>query len=178
MTQANESKAVLVCGRAAAARLKNILERYGIPLRIVEAHSRKKLLREIKRHKPPMCIVEHEVPDADPINWLNREFGGVLNDLLRRTAATFSKCVTALELLPEMTELSPGTKFVITSHWRGFGIPKAEKQLYRDHPAVVKVLGFLNSYEEWTAKKLSRLYLGKVWRPDDHFPPEAKSEQR
>jgi hypothetical protein len=123
-------------------------------------------------------MVEHEVPEADPIIWLNRTFGGVLNHMLRNTAATFSKCVTALELLPQMTGLSPGTEFVITSHWKGFGIPKAEKQLYKDHSAVVKVLGVLNSYEEWTVKKLSRRYLGKVWRPGDRFVFEAEEEQR
>jgi hypothetical protein len=47
MSRVSQNKVVLVCGRAAAARLEHILERYEIPLRIVEAHSRRKLLAEI-----------------------------------------------------------------------------------------------------------------------------------
>ena len=38
----------------------------------------------------------------------------------------------------------PETKYVITSHIRGSGVTKEEKENYRQVPEVIKVMGFIN----------------------------------
>jgi hypothetical protein len=121
------------------------------------------LLAELKRRQPPLAVVEHYVNRVDEKSMLSS--WGVPSRAAENIS--FASDYLALELLPEMTSRSAETKFVITSHSR-VGMPRAKKNAYREQPSVLKVVSFLNekTTTEWLLKKLSRIYLGRVWKPE------------
>ena len=70
-------------------------------------------------------------------------FGGIFK--LFKNKSTSVEEFKACDLLPEMIQASPGTRYVITSHIRGSGVTKEEKAIYKKIPEVIKVMGFINS---------------------------------
>jgi hypothetical protein len=157
------SKEVVVCGNAGADRMAESVVHYLAGLSMRGAHSRDELLEALAQSQPPICLVEHKVLSIDPMKVLqgNQWDSSIVNAL--------KNIVTAYELLPELTKRSPETKFVITSHNRGGGIPRADKALYKTRPEVIKVMGFVNETSNifYLLKLLSRVYLGKTWKGYD-----------
>jgi hypothetical protein len=154
------SKEVVVCGNAGADRMTQAVVPYLAGLSMREAHSRDELMEALAKSQPPICLVEHKVLSIDPVKLLKGDqWDSSFLDALKNI-------VTAYELLPELAERSPETKFVITSHNRGGGISPADKALYKARPEVIKVMGFVNETSNtfYLLKLLSRVYLGKIWK--------------
>ncbi len=151
---------IIVCGRAAASRLTgSILPKLPGSVHVREAHWRDRLLGELARRKPPLCVVEEYVPLRDQMPELRRLFGPNAEGV----AANHPNCVTdmivAHKLLPELAERSPETRFVITCHMRS-GVSKEDRAAYEQRPEVLQVMGFINSDRnaEFLVKTIRRMY--------------------
>jgi hypothetical protein len=162
---------VLVCGYPAASRITDLLPLLGERLSIKGAHTRDELLLELARGQQAVCILEHEVPPVDPLKEIGQLLGKGATakakaSLHKKLALAHARRVTAYELLPELVKRSPNTKFVITSHTRGFGLSPKERALYKKRPEVVKVMGFVNSWGNtvYLLKLFSRVYFSKTWK--------------
>lgn len=132
------------------------------------ATSEKQLFHKLKKHKPPICILEDEMALQSRMGRINKfiladKFG--LKDFTWENLVP-SKLTQAHEMLPELIKISPETKYVIVSHIKGCGISREDREIYKTFPQVVKVLGFISSKGNWDylLKLLSRVYLGKPWK--------------
>ena len=147
--------------------MPSILEDLKENLEVKYAHLRDSLLREIDVGKHPVCLIEHEVAEMDPKEVLSALIDPDVSDvLMSRFQLSLSNNLTAYKLLPDLIDRSPNTKFVITSHVRGSGIPSEVKSLYKRVPEVAKVMGFINanSNYRYLLKLFSRVYYGKTWK--------------
>jgi hypothetical protein len=151
---------IVVCGRAAASRLTgSVLPKLPRRVRVIEAHWRDRLLRELARRKPPLCVMEEYVPLRDEMPELVQLFG----PNARAFAAAHVHCVVdmmvAHRLLPDLAECSPETKFVIACHMRS-GVSREDRAAYEQRPEVLKVIGFINSERntKLLVKTITRMY--------------------
>jgi hypothetical protein len=171
MAKSKSSREILVCGHPAAWRVKDLLPMLGEGLSVKGAHTRAELLKELGSGQQAVCIIEHEVPPVDPLKEVGQFLakgatGRAKASLLRKLDVAMSRRITAYELLPELVNRSPYTKFVITSHTRGFGLSPQQHASYKEHPEVVKVMGFVNGWGNtvFLLKLFSRVYFGKTWK--------------
>lgn len=180
-----QEKEILVCGRAAAARIVDLLAQLNGGLVLREARTQAELLTELEKGHQPICVVEHEVPLKDPVKGLAKIFGGLVGRVLpntedreraehlfSNTGVIFSRVTTAYALLPKLLAASPGTQFVITSHMKGGGIPKEMRELYKQRKEILKIMGFANSDQnsEYLTKLFSRVYLRRDNRNSKNRP--------
>ena len=173
MAKSTPQKEILVCGHPAAERIiQSILPRLDGALSVRGAHTKDELLEELARGRQSVCVIEHQVPGIDPMKQLAQLFEAGDDDdavaaLASKTQLSFSPGVTAYDLLPELVSRSPTSQFVITSHTRGSGLSPQQRALYKERKEVVKVMGFVNAQENsnYLLKLLSRVYLGKTWKP-------------
>ena len=170
-------KEILVCGHPGALRMESILVQLGGDLSMRKVSTKGELLEEIGRGQQPICVIEHEVTAIDSMNQIAKLLNVKTNDewaaaLARKTQISISPFVTAYELLPELILRSPQTRFVITAHTRGSGISPQQRSLYKDRAEVLKVMGFINESgsTDYLLKLLSRVYLGRTWKPKTATP--------
>lgn len=171
MAESVFKKEILVCGHAAAARINSgMLQRLNGGLVVTGAHTKDKLIEELTRGQQPICIMEHDVPLVDKLKDLAKLYGSeeAAFQFLSRYNMVLSKVIPAYELLPELVNRSPETSFVIVCHCKGGGISPEQRKLYKTRTEVVKVMGFINSKANYNylTKLLSRVYLGKTWKPE------------
>ncbi len=136
------------------------------------AHTQQHLLTELARGQQPICVIEHEVPELDPLKEVGHFLARgatprVKAALHKEVVLAMSRRSTAYDLLPQLIKCSPQTRFVITSHTRGFGLSPQQRALYKARPEILKVMGFVNSSVNtvYLLKLLSRVYFGKTWKP-------------
>ncbi len=158
---------ILICGRPAESRIVDLLPRLAGHVAVRGAHTKDALLKQLARGHQPICVLEHEVPTVDPVKSLSI-FRLAAAVIASKTQFTLSPSVTAYELLSQLVASSPSTRFVITSHTRGFGISPEQRALYKERPEVLKVMGFINSQENtnYLLTLFSRVYLGKTWKAE------------
>jgi hypothetical protein len=172
MAKSKSQQEILVCGFPPALRLESILPRIGGGLRLRPAHTKGELLQAIALGRHGVCVMEHQVLDADPMNDLAGFFDGdpdgdaIIKALTSKRQVISPRSIPAYELLPELIAASPQTQFVITSHTRGFGFSPQERVLYSKHPEVVKLMGFVNADQNtnYLLRLFSRVYFGKTWK--------------
>ncbi|HAV64877.1 MAG TPA: hypothetical protein DCY13_21220 [Verrucomicrobiales bacterium] len=162
---------IVVCGEANAARFEqSVANQLTRPIEVVYASTKDELFLEIRRHKPLLCLVEHQVPVVSVADQLNAIFSGSgvdMSDLAGNQAFGLGDQAVARELLPELKKLSPDTKFVVTCHIRGGGMGKEERRKYSDARGVERVVGFINStnHSAFLIKLISKVYFDQKWTP-------------
>ncbi len=92
-----------------------------------------KLVRELSKGIYPLAILEHwsiwgVSPDKLPSRWKRSNI----------------EANYAYDLLPELIDVSPDTKFIICCHTRGVGIGK-DKFRYERFPNVIATIGWISS---------------------------------
>ena len=139
---------LLVCGHRAVDRIKRLISSKNLNLVLRIANDKAEILNELKKNKPPICIIEHDFGFIEMVeqfrsNLFTKFFGDIFKSSEKKTESI--EQLKAYNLLPEMIQTSPETRYVITSHIRGSGITKEEKTIYKEFPEVIKVMGFINS---------------------------------
>ena len=151
---------VLVSGHAAAHRMVECVLP-GLPgkLRVKEAHWTNRLIRQLRRGKQPLCVMEEYVSLRDPMPELKRILGRNARAAAASRNLWFTEFTCALNLLPELAEASPETRFIITCHSR-CGVTKKDRAAYERRPEVLKVIGFVNSDRntQFLLKTMQRIY--------------------
>lgn len=137
-----------MCGHRAVDRIKHLISLKNLSLVLRIANDKAEILNELKKHKPPICIIEHDFGSLEMMehfrrNLLTKFFGDIFKSSIEKPESI--RQFKAYDLLPEMIQASPETRYVITSHIRGSGITKEEKTVYKKFPEVMKVMGFTNS---------------------------------
>ena len=131
------------------------------------------LIKELSRGHQPICVVEHKVPTSETVQDCAKLFpngrGGLnvkafVSNLSSSWGTKFG--TTAYALLDELNAASPETKFIVTSHIRGSGIPPEQRARYKQRKEVLKVMGFTNSpvNYRYLMSLFSRVYLGTTWK--------------
>lgn len=162
MFRRSVSKEILVCGYAAAARLEGcVLPKLAGSVVVREAHTKACLLRELRRGRQRLCVLEHLVPLQDPLIPYRAMFGKHARLAAQRGVSLWTEAIPALDLMPELVAASRDTRFVVACHMRGQGFSKEEREAYARHPEVLKLIGFINSTanEEFLVGLLRRMYL-------------------
>jgi hypothetical protein len=163
----SSEKEILVCGYAPADRLQSILSEFDGTLSLKAAHTRDELARELAAGQQPICILEHEIYNVDVLGELANVLGvneadeeAFFAGIVKKAEAAANEACTALDLLPQLIASSPDTRFVITSHTRGSGLSPKQHAAYKAFPEVVKVMGFVNSNQnyKYLKKLLERAY--------------------
>lgn len=168
MAETGSTDEILVCGYAAERRvIRCILPMLNDNLSVKGAHTKDKLIEELSRGRQPICIMEHCVHLVDPVEELKNIIGEDKIDILEFAThgqIPLAEEIIAYDLLPELLTCSPNTKFVITSHTRGFGVSPEQRALYKQRPEVLKVMGFINAQgnSNYLLKLLCRVYAVSV----------------
>ncbi len=137
----------MVCGHRALDRVKPLISSNNFDIEINEAKNKDDILKELEKNTPPICIIEHEFGFLEMTKqYRNKLFAKFFRDIFKSSEMSPESVeqFRAYDLLPEMIKISPDTKYVITSHIRGSGITKEEKENYKQIPEVIKVMGFIN----------------------------------
>jgi len=139
---------LLVCGHRALDRVKSLISSNNLDIEIKEAENKEDILKELEKNIPSICIIEHEFGFLEMTKqYRNRLFAKFFEDIFKSSEMSPESVeqFRACDLLPKMIRVSPETKYVVTSHIRGSGVTKEEKEIYRQIPEVIKVMGFINS---------------------------------
>lgn len=117
------------------------------------------LLSELAQGKPSLCVINH---DNLQIRSAIEEFHDFLENTSPGKRPVFDKKVSlgALDLLPQLVELSPKTQFIITCHQRGSGISKTDRARYAKFDAVINVMGWIDTAAntKWLLKLIRQHY--------------------
>ncbi len=99
---------------------------------------------ELAQGKPALCVFNH---DGLQVRAAMEEFHDFLENTAPGERPVFEKKVSldALESLPQLIELSPETRYVITCHQRGSGISALDRARYEEFDPVVKVMGWIDT---------------------------------
>lgn len=149
---------VLVSGYVVATGMNStVLPELPGKVRMKEAHWSEPLIRQLRRGKHPLCVMEEYVSTRNPVPAIRRVLGRGPNPTLRNLGYTDFTC--ALNLLPELAEASPETRFVIACHSR-CGVTKEDRAAFEARPEVLKVIGFVNSKRntQFLLKTMRRIY--------------------
>lgn len=160
MSKSGVKREIIVCGRAAASRLTgSVLPKLPGSVHVREAHWRDRLLGELARCKPLLCVVEEYVPLRNEMPELRKLFGPNAEGVAAASVHFVTDMIVTHELLPELAERSPETRFVITCHMRS-GVSSGDRAVYEQRPEVMKVMGFINSDRNtnFLVKTIRRMY--------------------
>lgn len=137
----------MVCGHRVLDRVSPLISSNNLDIELIKAESKEDILKVLKENAPPICIIEHEFGFLEMTKqYRNKLFSKFFGDIFKASEMNPGsvKQLCAYDLLPEMIKINPGTKYVITSHIRGSGVTKEEKEKYKKNPEVIKVMGFIN----------------------------------
>ena len=134
---------VLVSGYAVASgMIGSVLPELPGEVRMKEAHWIEPLVRQLRRGEHPLCVMEEYVSIRNPVPAIRRLLGRGPNPNLRNLGYVELTC--AVNILPDLVEASPETRFVIACHSR-CGVTKKDRDAFERRPEVLKVIGFVNS---------------------------------
>ena len=100
---------------------------------------------ELRRGEHPLCIIE------GPRVGLRSATEEIIKitrraEKLGKEPTGFPKAyLSPKELMSELLRISPATKYVISCHMKGFGVPKEDREQYERFPEVLKVIGRTDS---------------------------------
>ena len=159
-------KPILVAsGYECETRIRNcVLPHLDFQLEIVAAHNKELLLSALANEKPAFCVSEfyvitsqayYKLVTGEPDGWL---WHG-------RFTAMGTGGTAITELFDEIKAPSPETRFVIASHCKGCNETKAHAEELKQHPEIIKILGFINGIvnERYLAKLFTMTYTGQKW---------------